>query len=219
MAERVDVRAHNRAAWNAQVASGNEWTIPVTPEQMAAARAGRWEIFLTPTKAVPRDWFPELDRAAVLCLASGGGQQGPILAAAGARVTVLDNSPRQLDRNREVAARDGLRLTAVEVDMRDLSCFPAASFDLVVHPVANCFVPDVRPVWREVYRVLRPGGCLLSGFNNPALYLFDEGAYDSGRCAWSTSCPTRRRRPSPSRRSRCGRSRAGRWSSATPSTT
>jgi len=37
-------------------------------------------------------------RRAILgpCLASGGGQQGPVLAAAGAHVTVFDNSPRQL---------------------------------------------------------------------------------------------------------------------------
>jgi 2-polyprenyl-3-methyl-5-hydroxy-6-metoxy-1,4-benzoquinol methylase len=70
----------------------------------------------------------------VLCLASGGGQQGPILAAAGARVTVFDNSPQQLAQDRFVARREGLTLETVEGDMRDLSVFADVSFDLIVHP-------------------------------------------------------------------------------------
>ena len=67
-------------------------------EAIEEARQGRWEIVLTPTKPVPRDWL-EVEGRHVLCLASGGGQQAPILAAAGATVTVLDNSPKQLERD------------------------------------------------------------------------------------------------------------------------
>ena len=169
----MDIRAYNRHAWDRQVEQGNPWTIPVGPEAIAAARRGDWEILLTPSKAVPRAWFPDLPGRDVLCLASGGGQQGPILAAAGARVTVLDNSPRQLAQDRAVAEREGLALTLVEGDMRELAMFAAASFDLIVHPVSNLFVPDVRPVWAEAFRVLRQGGILLAGFNNPVRYLFD----------------------------------------------
>jgi len=160
-------------AWNRQVEQGNPWTIPVSPEVIAAARRGEWEIILTPTKSVPGEWFPEMEGADILCLASGGGQQGPVLAAAGANVTVLDISPRQLARDRWVAQREGLDITTVEGDMADLSVFPDESFDLIVHPVSNCFAPDVRPVWREAFRVLRHGGALLAGFANPAAYLFD----------------------------------------------
>jgi len=114
----------------------------------------------------------------LLCLAPGGGQQGPILAAAGARVTVLDNSPEQLARDREVAERESLAIATVEGDMAQLSMFGDERFDLVVHPVSNCFAPDVRPVWREASRVLRPGGALLAGFSNPIRYLFDEELAD-----------------------------------------
>lgn len=169
----MDVRAYNRAAWDQMVADGNRWTIPVGPEVVAAARQGDWSILLTPTIPAPRDWFPPLAGADVLCLASGGGQQGPILAAAGARVTVFDNSPRQLARDRLVAEREGLAIRTVEGDMADLSAFGDAGFDLIVHPVSNVFAADVRPVWREAHRVLRPGGALLAGFNNPAVYIFD----------------------------------------------
>lgn len=169
----MDIQAYNRLAWDRQVESKNQWTIPVSQEEVTAAREGRWHILLTPTIPAPAAWFPELAGADVLCLASGGGQQGPILAAAGAVVTVLDNSPAQLAQDRYVAERDSLAITAVEGDMRDLSIFTDESFDLIIHPVSNLFVPEVRPVWREAHRVLRCGGALLAGFNNPARYVFD----------------------------------------------
>ena len=130
-------------------------------------------LLLTPTKPVPKEWFPNLVGTRVLCLASGGGQQSAILAAAGAQVTVLDNSPNQLAQDRLVAERDGLSIATVEGDMADLAAFQDERFGLIVHPVSNCFAPDIRPVWAEAYRVLQQGGVLLSGFANPAVYLFD----------------------------------------------
>ncbi len=176
----IDVRALNRDAWNRQVEAGNEWTRPVGADVIAAARRGTWSVLLTEQKPVPRAWFPPLEGCDVLCLASGGGQQGPVLAAAGARVTVFDNAPRQLAQDRAVAAREGLEIRTVEGDMADLSAFADSAFDLVFHPVSNCFAVDVRPVWREAFRVLRPGGVLLAGFLNPVVYLFDEARADDG---------------------------------------
>jgi len=174
------VREHNARAWDGEVARGNRWTIPIGADAVAAARRGAWSILLTPTRPVPRSWFPPLGGARVLCLASGGGQQGPILAAAGASVTVLDNSLAQLRQDRRVADRERLPLSTVRGDMRDLGMFPVGGFDLIVHPVSNCFVPDIRPVWREAFRVLRGGGALLSGFSNGIVYLFDEAAMERG---------------------------------------
>lgn len=169
----MDIRAYNRKAWNREVAEGNIWTIPVDPQTIALARQGVWSVLLTPTRPVPASWFPRMEQAKVLCLASGGGQQAPVFAAAGAVVTVLDNSPQQLQQDRMVAEREGLELTLIEGDMADLSMFEDHQFDLIFHPVSNVFVPDVKPVWREAYRVLRPGGTMLAGFINPVLYLFD----------------------------------------------
>ncbi|HXB46999.1 MAG TPA: methyltransferase domain-containing protein [Streptosporangiaceae bacterium] len=174
------VAVHNRSAWDREVDSGNEWTVPVGPEVITAARAGTWSVVLIGYDPVPRDWFPAtLAGADVLCLASGGGQQGPVLAAAGARVTVLDNSPRQLAQDRLVADRDNLELTTVLGDMRDLSAFEDASFDLIFHPVSNLFCPEIEPVWRECFRVLRPGGILLAGFMNPDVFIFDADACEN----------------------------------------
>jgi SAM-dependent methyltransferase len=177
----MDVRAYNREKWDLQVEQGNRWTIPASPERIEAARRGEWSVLLTEQKPVPRSWFPDdIHGVDILCLASGGGQQGPVLAAAGANVTVFDNSPRQLEQDRLVAKRDGLVLITVEGDMRDLSVFGDGCFDMVFHPVSNVFCPEVRPVWREAFCVLRPGGVLLAGFNNPYVYIFDIPQAEKG---------------------------------------
>jgi SAM-dependent methyltransferase len=153
----MGLRDYNREAWGREVERGNEWTVPVGQDVIEAARGGRWGILLTETKPVPRDWFPDLEGADVLCLASGGGQQAPVLAAAGANVTVLDNSPKQLAQYRLVAEREGLELRTAEGDMADLSVFPDGSFDLVFHsryalPYADATSKSEEEVERQIER-------------------------------------------------------------------
>ncbi len=184
-----ELLAWNRRAWDAAVASGSIWTVPVPPDVVARARMGDWSIVLTPTRAVPRNWFPDLMGRDVLCLAGSGGQQGPVLAAAGAQVTVFDNSPAQLANDAAVAARDGLAIRTEQGDMADLSRFADASFDLVVNPCSVAFVPHVQPIWREVYRVLRPGGLFMAGFSNPVSYIFDAFRADEGELVVRHSLP------------------------------
>lgn len=173
-----EILAYNSRAWDKAVERQSEWTLPVAPEVIAAARRGEWQIVLTPTKSVPSHWFPGLAGLDLLCLAGGGGQQGPILAAAGVTVTIFDNSPQQLAQDRLVATREALDITIVQGDMADLRVFADASFDLIVHPCSNLFVPDIQPVWREAFRVLRQGGILMSGFNNPTSFIFDQALAD-----------------------------------------
>ncbi len=170
----MDIRSYNRDAWNREVEGGaSRWTQPVSPEIIAKARSGDFAILLTENIPVPHRWFPPLQGADVLCLASGGGQQGPVLAAAGANVTVFDNSPAQLKQDQLVAERESLPLRTVEGDAADLSMFADESFELIFNPVSTAFMPDVRPVWRECSRVLRPGRVLMTGFMNPVHYIFD----------------------------------------------
>ncbi len=171
---------YQRRAWDQKVKEQDQWTVPVSPAQIAAARTGDWSVVLTPMRPVPREWFPPLEGTEVLCLASGGGQQAPLLAAAGARVTVLDNSPAQLEQDRQVALREGLSLTLEEGDMADLSRFADQSFSLIFHPVSNCFVENIGPVWRECARVLRPTGTLLAGFTLPVVFSLDPTLEKTG---------------------------------------
>jgi len=181
MSNSDEVVAHNREAWDRQVAAGSEWSAGVTPEQVAAARDGDISgVVLIGHEPVIREWLPEaMEGVRILCLASGGGQQGPLLAAAGAVVTVFDNSPAQLDRDREVAQREVLEVETVLGDMRDLSVFAEESFDVVLNPVSNVFCPELARVWAECHRVLAPGGRLLVGFMNPDLFIFDFEALDN----------------------------------------
>ena len=186
----MDIRAYNRDAWNREVEGGqNRWSQPVDSETIAKARQGEFAILLTENIPVPQRWFPPLKGAYVLCLASGGGQQGPTLAAAGANVTVLDNSPAQLKQDRLVAEREELDLNLVEGDAADLSRFIDKSFDLVFNPVSTVFMPDVRTIWKECYRVLRHGGILMTGVMNPVHYIFDLYKADEGMLEVAHSIP------------------------------
>lgn len=185
----MDIAAYNRWAWDQQVSKGNRWTQPVSPEVIAAARDGSWEIVLTPIRPVPRKWMEPVQGKRILCLAGGGGQQAAILAAAGALVTTVDNSPRQLEQDQFVAQREGLRIETHLGDMRDLSMLQDQTFDQIVHPCSNSFVDDVRPVWREAHRVLREGGSLISGFCNPVQHMFDYEAMERGELIVKHSIP------------------------------
>ncbi len=169
----------NKAAWDRAVDDGeNPYTKVVSAQQVAQARAGIWSLYLTDNRPVPTEWFPALPGLNVLCLASGGGQQAPILAACGADVTLLDASPRQLAQDQFVARRDGLTIHCVQGDMAVLP-FTAGRFDLILNPVSTLFVPDVRPVWRECNRVLCEGGVLITAFMNPDEFIFDPDALDN----------------------------------------
>ena len=180
MGEIDDVREFNRQGWNAKSDGGDRWSIPVDPATIAAARRGEWSVVLTPSRPVPREWFGDIAGKDLLGLASGGGQQCPVLAAAGASVTSFDASDGQLARDREVADREGLQMQTVRGWMHDLSAFADDSFDMVFHPCSNSFAPEILPVWRECARVLRPGGVLMAGFTNPARFLFDEASVERG---------------------------------------
>lgn len=177
----MNVSEHNRDAWNRQASSGEcRWSEPVDADAIERARAGRPEIILTPIRQVPMRWFGDLSDCDLLGLASGGGQQMPLLAAAGARVTSFDNSEEQLALDELVAKRESLEIATVRGDMANLSMFPDGSFDVIVHPVSNVFAANLAPIWQECARVLRPGGRLLSGFMNPDFYLFDHEAIEDG---------------------------------------
>jgi|GEM_PF-1238379 len=88
----MDVTQHNRRSWNTHAKEGSQWSVPVGAEEVARARAGDWRVILTPNRAVPAEWFGDIRNRDVLGLASGGGQQVPLFAAAGARVASFKNS-------------------------------------------------------------------------------------------------------------------------------
>lgn len=150
---------HNRKAWDARVRRTARFTRPAPDEE-----------FREPLAALDgAGWLGQsIAGQRVLCLGAGGGRQGPLYAAAGARVTVVDISAEMLALDRQVAAERGLELRTVEASMDDLSALPPAGFDIVVQPVSTCYVPDVLAVYREVARVTVGGGLYVSQHKQPA---------------------------------------------------
>ena len=164
----------NSKAIDSWVDGGWKWGKPIDHDTYERARQGEWSVLLTPTKPVPAEWFCEMKGAKVLGLASGGGQQMPVFAALGAECTVLDYSQKQLDSEALVAKREGYSIEIVRADMTQPLPFADESFDLIFPPVANCYVKDVLPIWRECYRVLKKGGILLAGLDNGVNFIFDD---------------------------------------------
>lgn len=164
----------NAATIDRWVEEGWEWGKPITHEQYVKAQNGEWDVLLTPTKPVPHSWFGTLAGKKVLGLASGGAQQMPIFSALGAQCTVLDYSLKQLESERETARREGYDIRIIRGDMTKPLPFENEEFDLIFHPVSNCYVKEVKPIWKECYRILKPGGVLLSGTDYFINHIVDE---------------------------------------------
>ncbi|SFQ50244.1 Methyltransferase domain-containing protein [Lachnospiraceae bacterium XBB1006] len=166
-----DINASTIDRW---IEEGWEWGIPISHETYEKAKCGEWEMLLTPTKPVPKEWLGDLKGKKVLGLASGGGQQMPIFAALGAECTVLDYSGRQIESEKMVAQREGYEIRIIQGDMTKPLPFDNEEFDLIFHPISNCYVEEVKPIWKECYRILKKGGHLLAGLDNGVNYLVDE---------------------------------------------
>ena len=166
-----DINAETIDRW---IREGWEWGKPISHESYEKAKQGTWDVLLTPTKPVPHRWFGALEGKRILGLASGGGQQMPIFAALGADCTVMDYSPLQCESERLVAEREGYAIRILRGDMTKPLPYPDESFDLIFHPVSNCYVREVRPIWKECFRVLRHGGELLSGTDHFVNYIVDD---------------------------------------------
>ena len=145
----MDYQDINAATIDRWVAEGWEWGKPISHQVFEAAKQGSWDVRLTPTKPVPHEWFGDLRGKKVLGLASGGGQQMPVFTALGAECTVLDYTPSQLESERMVARREGYDIRIVRGDMAKPLPFADGEFDLIFHPVSNCYVREVKPIWRD----------------------------------------------------------------------
>lgn len=153
---------------------GWEWGKPISHETYLKALHDEWNVLLTPTRFVPHEWFGNLKEKKVLGLASGGGQQMPIFQALGASCTVLDYSKKQCESERLVAKREGYTIDILCKDMTEKFPFEDETFDLIFHPVSNCYVEDVRSIFKECYRVLKKGGSFLGGYDIGINYIFDD---------------------------------------------
>ncbi|MBG0768261.1 MAG: hypothetical protein PWP25_395 [Sphaerochaeta sp.] len=165
---------HNAKAWDSEVDKHNIWTNGCTEEQIEKAQKGELDMVLSPFKQVPPSWVADVKGKEILALACGGGQQAVLLSLAGAHVTLFDISEKQLARDASYAGRLHLDMKFCKGDMRDLSRFADSTFDMIYNPTSTCFIDEVHSMYHHCYRILKPGGRLLTSITNPVLYLFDE---------------------------------------------
>jgi SAM-dependent methyltransferase len=181
-----DIARRNREFWRKMVRDAgrdaNRYTRPwlnLKPDLIRAFSRGDVETLPEPYAYIyPRSVFSGLEGKKVLCLASGGGQQSAVFGILSAEVTVLDLTEEQLEADRKASQHFGYSVTTVEGDMRDLSGLEANTYDLVYQAISMCFVPDVREVYTEVARVVKPGGMYRVGHCNPATQIVDETSWD-----------------------------------------
>ena len=177
-----EVAEENRRFWSGLVRKRCGYTVPwsdLDPNTVRSFAAGGLDSMPRPYIYIYPNWiFENVAGKEVLCLASGGGQQSAVFGILGAKVTVLDLTEEQLESDRKVARHFGYDITTLSGDMRDLSGFADSQFDMVYQAISMCFVPAVRDVYREVARVLRPGGLYRVAHGNPATQTVDETSWD-----------------------------------------
>ena len=147
------------------------WSDCATAEQMEQAKNGKLELTLGISKPVPEEWIANISDKKVLCLAGAGGLQAPLMACAGAKVTVIDISQKMLQKDIRMAREYNLDIQIEHGNMTDLSRFENETFDYIMNPVSLCYVPSVHPVYKECYRVLKQEGSLILAAPNPIAYV------------------------------------------------
>ena len=160
----------NKDRWNKV---NNDYTQPLTHEELEEARNNPIAVALTVGKKVPTEWFEKTSGKKILGLACGGGQQGPVFAAKGYDVTIMDFSTSQLQKDEMVAKREGLKINTVQADMTKPFPFEDETFDIIFNPVSNVYIEDLENMYKEAARVLKKGGLLMVGFMNPWTYMYD----------------------------------------------
>ena len=163
---------------NEMVDKNVHWSTPATKEQLQNARDGALNLNLGID--IPKEWISDIKGKDVLCLAGAGGLQAPLLSCAGANVTVIDISEKMLEKDEAIAKENNLSIRLEHGNMCDLSRFEDESFDYIINPPSLFYVPDIMPVFKECYRVLRKSGSLILSAPNPIAYVCDFVEDDNG---------------------------------------
>ncbi len=118
---------------------------------------------------VIREALGDVSGLAILDLGCGTGRHALWLGAAGARVTAVDFSEGMLSEARRKPGAAGVRFLAH--DLHQPLPFEPAAFDRVVSGLVLEHLRDLRFVFGEARRVLKPGGRAVVSAMHPAMFL------------------------------------------------
>ncbi len=164
----------NIKAIESWIEEGWRWGTPISDEEYLAATKGEFSLLLTPNRPLPKHWLLPIAGKKVLGLASGGGQQIPILSALGAKCTLLELSDKQIASDVAFAKRHNYEVEITKASFTKPFPYKDNTFDMVVNPISLCYARELKPIFVEIARVLRPGGVLLIGLDNGTNYLTNE---------------------------------------------
>lgn len=119
--------------------------------------------------------LPDVRDKKVLDAGCGPGVYSEWLTEHGASVVALDASPQMIElAKRRLGSTADIRQADLN---RPLAFLGDAAFDIVLSPLVLEYVEDWRRVFAELYRVLRPGGCLVFSVTHP---FFDYNYFGTG---------------------------------------
>jgi SAM-dependent methyltransferase len=141
------------------------------------------------TADVDRRLVGEVQGRRILDLGCGQGHTAVGLAKGGARVIAIDDDVAQLTSARSLAAGEDVTIEFHQARPAELAFLPGDHVDLAVAITSLSFVQDLDRVFRQVHRVVGPGGHFVLSVPHPAALCAD--ADDSARTAtpWDTADP------------------------------
>ena len=113
------------------------------------------------------------EHANVLDDGTGAGFFPVILSSLGHCVTAIDYSDEMVEQAKKRCADHGLTVKVQQMDAQHLQ-FADESFDAIVSRNVLWNLDDPAEAYREMYRVLKPGGTILVEDGNMYLYLHDK---------------------------------------------
>lgn len=176
MAETPDYVLVNRELWDRDAHNWVEmgeraWRI-LEPNDW-----GIWHVPESELRLIPDD----MTGMRAIELGCGTAYVSAWMARRGARVVGIDNSERQLDTARRLAAEHGIELELIHGNAESVP-YPDASFDFAISEYGAAIWADPYKWIPEAHRLLRSGGDLVFLGNHPFLHLVmprdDEGVTD-----------------------------------------
>ena len=152
------IKRHNESAWDKRARQKMRFTNTASKED-----------YLQANELIEKNsWLQGGIRGKkLLNLAAGGGGQSGLFASLGADVTVVDISAAMLENDQKLAKEQGFNIRVLQTSMDDLNALDTAEFDIVIHPVSTCYLPDIKVIYQEVARVSKAGAIYISHHKQP----------------------------------------------------
>lgn len=103
----------------------------------------------------------------IIEIGCGGAQCGIAMAKQGAIVTGIDQSKEQLKLAKTLAEKNKVKIKLIQGSFQDLSKFQSNSFDIAFSAFAFQYSPNLKKLFKQVYRILRKKGLFVFSLDHP----------------------------------------------------